>query len=139
MLYVKWITVGDLPRGPFQLIAGDIKTSLQAFVKLEHRTVSELTLAHMKSNRGPVILLDAEGQQLDSIAFSGLCRKWEDAGEHVTFCLGGAKGLSSEIKSAATLCLSLSKMTTTHDLAHLFFLEQLYRSMTILRGKTYHY
>ena len=86
-----------------------------------------------------IVVLEASGKAFTSEEFAQHVRTWDAAGRHVTVVLGSAKGLSDEMKSSADLLLSLSAMTTTHDLVHLFFLEQLYRAMTIVHGKTYHY
>jgi len=86
-----------------------------------------------------VVVLDERGQLATSHQAANILKMIEDRGEHVTVILGGAKGLSAETKNTAKLRLSLSPMTTTHDLAHIFFLEQLYRVFTIIKGKEYHY
>lgn len=139
MLYVNWVTVGDLPNGPYREIVNKLKKPLQGFTKLTHTCVSELRPIHAQNTKGPSILLDAEGELLSSEAFAQKCKDWEAAGEHVTFCLGGPKGVSSNLKKQFGYSLSLSKMTTTHDMAHLFFIEQLYRAMTIVHHRPYHY
>ena len=53
--------------------------------------------------------------------------------------IGGAYGVSDEVKAAAGTKVSLSKMTLPHDLAKLFLVEQLYRACTILNGGKYHH
>jgi 23S rRNA (pseudouridine1915-N3)-methyltransferase len=53
--------------------------------------------------------------------------------------IGGAHGVSNEVKNAAGTKMSLSKMTLPHDLAKLFLVEQLYRACTILNGGKYHH
>lgn len=139
MLYLTWITVGDLPSGPYRDIANKLKKPLPTFVKLTHVVVNELKTAHTQSSKGPCLLLDAQGDLLSSEAFAQKCERWEQAGEHVTICLGGPKGVDEQLKREFDGCLSLSKMTTTHDMAHIFFLEQIYRAMTICHHRRYHY
>lgn len=56
----------------------------------------------------------------------------------LVFIIGGAYGLSPAVKERADLLLSLSPMTFTHQMARLFLLEQIYRSLTILRNEPYH-
>jgi len=140
MLYVNLITVGDLPKGPFEKIATDLKTQLRPFVKLTHTIYKDQTRAEESSTNADIlIVLEANGPNLTSEAFAQKIKTYEDNGDHITVLLGGAKGLSDEIKSRADFVLSLSPLTFPHDFAHILFLEQLYRAMTIIRGKTYHY
>ena len=54
------------------------------------------------------------------------------------FLVGGAFGLSREVRAGAARCMSLSEMTMPHELARLVLTEQLYRAGTILRGEPYH-
>lgn len=58
--------------------------------------------------------------------------------KRLIFLVGGAYGFSNEIYKKANEKLSLSKMTFTHQMIRLFFLEQLYRADQILQGKPYH-
>lgn len=140
MLYLTFITVGDLPKGSFQEIGSEFKKRLGAYVKLTQKIVSDETKIAAAIPDGDVIcVLDAAGKQMTSESLAKALNDFENDGRHVTVILGGPKGLSDETKKGAHLLLSLSPMTTTHDLAHLFFLEQLYRAMTIAHGKEYHY
>lgn len=87
-----------------------------------------------------VILLDERGKQYDSVAFSGfLQEQFNRGGKHVYFLIGGPYGFSEEIYQRANGQVSLSKMTFSHQMVRLFFIEQLYRAMTILRGEPYHH
>jgi 23S rRNA (pseudouridine1915-N3)-methyltransferase len=140
MIHLTFITIGDLPRGAFSEIGAEYKKRLSQYVKLDHKVLkSSETIEKSIPAESYTVILDAAGKSVGSKFFSQRVGTIEDQGQHVTVILGGPKGLSDEIKSRADLLLSLSPMTTTHDLAHLFFLEQLYRAFTILRGKEYHY
>jgi len=88
-----------------------------------------------KINNKPYIVLSEEGKLLDSIQFSDLIKKLP---RDTTFVIGGTDGLSNEIKSGAKEIISLSKMTFTHEMAQLFFLEQIYRHNMIIKNKKYH-
>lgn len=61
-----------------------------------------------------------------------------ERGESLAFAIGSSHGFDPALKSEIRDHLSLSPMTFPHDLSRVMFLEQLYRSFTILRGKTYH-
>lgn len=140
MIHLTFITVGDLPKGAFSEIGSGFKKRLTQFVKLDHRVLknAEKVLASIPKDSF-LVVLDERGKLYDSKRVAQAVRMLEDSGQHVTVVLGGPKGLPDEVKRKAKLLLALSPMTTTHDLAHIFFLEQLYRAFTIIRGKEYHY
>ncbi len=140
MLKLTFITIGDLPKGPFSEIRDKLLKPMKQFVSLMHRIAKDEPSALKQVPDGDVlIVLDAAGKMFTSEQLAMGVKQFEDQGQHITVLLGGPKGLSLETKQKARLLLSLSRMTTTHDLAHLLFLEQLYRVMTITHGKTYHY
>lgn len=86
-----------------------------------------------------LVLLDEKGKQLTSVEFSSfLEQKFQHSAKRMVFLVGGAWGFSTEIYQRADYQLSLSKMTFSHQMVRLFFLEQLYRAMTIQRGESYH-
>ncbi len=86
--------------------------------------------------RTSYILLDEKGETYDSAAFSCFIGNQDRA---ATFLLGGAYGVSEEVKAKATKKIALSAMTFTHEMARLVLLEQLYRAFTILQKKGYHH
>ena len=86
-----------------------------------------------------VILLDEKGKQYSSRQFAKyIDEKMAYGGGNLVFVIGGAYGFSNEVYAKASTKLSLSKMTTSHQLVRLFFLEQLYRAFTILTNHPYH-
>jgi 23S rRNA (pseudouridine1915-N3)-methyltransferase len=86
--------------------------------------------------RAPYVLLDEKGETYDSETFS---RFIEKQGMSVTFLLGGAYGVSDEVKAKASKKIALSALTFTHEMSRLILLEQLYRAFTILQKKGYHH
>ena len=86
-----------------------------------------------------VILLDEKGKQFTSREFSEKIYFWMGSSvKKIHFLVGGAYGFSEEIYNRAYEKISLSKMTFTHQMIRLFFVEQIYRAATILQGKPYH-
>lgn len=83
-----------------------------------------------------VSLLDREGQQLDSLAFSGFLEDRRQSGADLCFVIGGPFGLELDDVDHR---LSLGKITLPHQLARVVLLEQLYRGHKILAGEPYHY
>ncbi len=86
-----------------------------------------------------VILLDEKGKQFTSREFSEKIDFWMGSSvKKVNILIGGAYGFSEEIYQRTNEKISLSKMTFTHQMIRLFFVEQIYRAATILQGKPYH-
>ena len=86
-----------------------------------------------------VILLDEKGKQFTSREFSEKIDFWMgNSVKKIHFLVGGAYGFSEEIYQRANEKMSLSKMTFTHQMIRLFFVEQIYRADQILQGKPYH-
>ncbi|MBO7203066.1 MAG: 23S rRNA (pseudouridine(1915)-N(3))-methyltransferase RlmH [Paludibacteraceae bacterium] len=87
-----------------------------------------------------VVLLDEKGKEYSSVAFSDyLARKMQIVPKRLVFVVGGPYGFSAEMYDRANEKLSVSKMTFSHQMIRLIFVEQLYRAMTILRGEPYHH
>ena len=86
-----------------------------------------------------LILLDERGKEFHSIGFAEHLNKLEGRVNHVVFVIGGPYGFSEEVYSRANEKLSLSRLTFSHQLIRLLFMEQIYRSFTILKGEPYHH
>mgnify|MGYP002616267333 CR=1 FL=1 len=87
-----------------------------------------------------VVLLDERGREMTSVEFARFLEGRMNAGiKRLVFIIGGPYGFSQEVYSRADRLLGLSQMTFTHEMVRLFFTEQVYRAMTILRGEPYHH
>ncbi len=124
---------------PFQMIViPDVKTSKgMKPIQLKEKE-GEAILQKLKSE-DLLILLDEKGKSFNSVAFA----KYMDQllmrpGRRLIFLVGGAFGFSDALYKRAQGKLSLSEMTFSHQMIRLFFVEQLYRAMTILRNEPYH-
>ena len=99
---------------------------------------SDLILSYLSQN-DYVILLDEKGKIYNSKSFS---KKIENfllhSQKRLIFIVGGAFGFNDKLKTRANEMLSLSNMTFSHQIIRLFFLEQLYRSFTIINNHPYH-
>jgi 23S rRNA (pseudouridine1915-N3)-methyltransferase len=99
---------------------------------------SEIIFKNLKKE-DIIILLDEKGKDFNSIEFSKFLEEHMIRGvKNLTFVIGGAYGFSKELREFAKNKISLSKMTFSHDMARLFFIEQLYRSLTIINNIPYH-
>ena len=86
-----------------------------------------------------LVLLDEHGKEFRSVEFADYVQKRMSSGRDVVFVVGGPYGFSEAVYQRANGKISLSKMTFSHQMVRLFFVEQLYRAMTILRGEPYHH
>ena len=117
--YVKWIN-RDIP---VELI----------FLK-DNDKINKKLLAHINSE-DHTICLSEEGEKISSEEFSKLL--FNKALDH-TFIIGGPDGLTRYIKEKANQIFSLSELTFPHEMALLILAEQLYRAVSIKKGRNYH-
>ena len=117
----------------------DIKNSKSLTEELQKLKEGELILSNVESSHY-LILLDERGKEYTSVAFADeLQKKMNTSIKQLTFVIGGPYGFSQEVYNRANGKLSLSKLTFSHQMIRLFFIEQLYRVFTILRNEPYHH
>lgn len=98
-----------------------------------------LILQHIKPG-DHVALLDEHGDEPRSIQFAQLLQKRMASGvKRLLFIVGGPYGFAPEIYARADEKISLSRLTFSHQMVRLFFVEQVYRAMTILNNEPYHH
>ena len=125
---------------PFEIIyTKDIKKSQS----LSRDKIKEAECSEIINKIKPsdfVVLLDEKGKELSSINFSNFLNDKMISGEKkIVFLLGGAYGFHENVYKRANNILSISKMTFSHQMVRLIFLEQLYRAFTIIKGEPYHH
>lgn len=87
-----------------------------------------------------VVLLDEKGSEFTSIQFASYIQKQFNSGSQgLVFVIGGPYGFSNEVYQRANDQLALSKLTFSHQMVRMFFIEQLYRGLTILKNEPYHH
>jgi 23S rRNA (pseudouridine1915-N3)-methyltransferase len=97
-------------------------------------------LINVITGNDTVILLDEHGKEVSSVEFSGFLQKqFLQSQKRIVFIAGGPYGFSDEIYARANELISLSRMTYSHQMVRLIFLEQIYRAMTILKNEPYHH
>ena len=154
---IKLITIGKTDNKELTALIDDYIKRLGHYIKFsldiipDIKNVKNLSEAEQKQKEGDLILkkikstdclilLDEHGKQFDSVAFSGYLQKHMNSGvKQVVFVIGGPYGFSDAIYKKAKGKISLSKMTFSHQMIRLFFIEQLYRGFTILRNEPYHH
>lgn len=120
-------------------IIPDIKNAKNLSEKQQKQKEGELILGKITTT-DVLILLDENGKQLDSVAFSKYLQKHMNSGiKQLVFVIGGPYGFSEDVYAKANGKIALSKMTFSHQMVRLFIIEQLYRGFTILKNEPYHH
>ena len=87
-----------------------------------------------------IVLLDEHGKEMRSLEFAEwMKRKMNTVNKRLVFVIGGPYGFSQKVYDVAHEKISMSKMTFSHQMIRLIFVEQIYRAMTILNGGPYHH
>jgi 23S rRNA (pseudouridine1915-N3)-methyltransferase len=154
---IKLLTIGKTDNKHLQTLIDDYTKRLGHYIKFEFevipdlKKVKHLTEVQQKQKEGDLILdklsssdvmilLDENGKQYDSVAFSNYLQKHMNSGiKQLVFVIGGPYGFSEDVYAKAQGKISLSKMTFSHQMVRLFVVEQLYRGFTILRNEPYHH
>ena len=117
----------------------DIKNSRHLTVAGQRSEEAKLLLKHL-SPGDMVVLLDEKGEEFGSVAFANFLNKQALASvQQLVFIIGGPYGFDESIYARGQKRISLSRMTFSHQMVRLFFVEQLYRAFTIQRGEPYHH
>ena len=125
---------------PFELVIIPALKNTKNLSEGEQKKKEGELILQAAGSSDTVILLDEEGKQHTSVEFAGMLRQIMNSGiKNVIFVIGGPYGFSEEVYRRANGKLSLSKMTFSHQMVRLFFVEQLYRAMTILNNEPYHH
>ncbi|TXD81322.1 23S rRNA (pseudouridine(1915)-N(3))-methyltransferase RlmH [Subsaximicrobium wynnwilliamsii] len=154
---IKLLAIGKTDNKDLQKLIADYQKRLGFYIKFDFEIIPDLkkaknlSEAQQKQKEGELILgklnptdililLDENGKQIDSVAFSNYLQKHMNSGiKQLVFVIGGPYGFSEDIYLKANGKLSLSKMTFSHQMIRLFVIEQLYRGFTILRNEPYHH
>lgn len=117
----------------------DLKNSKNLSFDQQKQKEAELILSKI-SNTDYVVLLDEKGKEFSSLEFSKEISKWQNQGnQNVVFVIGGPYGFNDSVYARANQKISLSRLTFSHQMVRLFFVEQLYRAHSILRSEPYHH
>jgi len=156
-MQIKLIAIGKTDKSQLQQLIEDYQKRLNYYVKFSFeiipdlKNIKNLSESQQKEKEGELILkkvnpsdililLDEKGKQMDSISFSKYLQKHMNSGiKQLVFVIGGPYGFSQELYAKSQGKISLSKMTFSHQMIRLFFVEQLYRGFTILKNEPYHH
>jgi 23S rRNA (pseudouridine1915-N3)-methyltransferase len=142
---IKIAWIGKTKAAAIQSLTDEYLKRLGHYAEVEgvsfkdESSLLKLCEAGARPVRHALVLLDSRGKQLSSEEFSKWLGEWQDrSSSPLLFAVGAADGFSDQARQAATLALSLGKMTLAHELARVVLLEQIYRAFTILKGHPYH-
>jgi len=156
-MQIRLIAVGKTDHAAIQTLLEEYSKRLGFYIKFELEIIPDLknsknlSEASQKEKEGELILkkvltsdelvlLDEQGKQYSSVDFSDYLQKKMNAGlKQLIFVIGGPYGFSAEVYQRANSKISLSKMTFSHQMVRVFFVEQLYRAFTILKNEPYHH
>jgi 23S rRNA (pseudouridine1915-N3)-methyltransferase len=142
-LKVAWI--GKSKEPAVQSLTDEYLKRLSHYADVEGITLKDepallkLCARGVRPTKHVLVLLDMRGKQFSSEELAKFLGGYQDRNPlPLLFGVGPADGFSDQARQAATLVLSLGKLTLAHDLARIVLLEQLYRAFTILKGHPYH-
>ncbi|UIR54566.1 23S rRNA (pseudouridine(1915)-N(3))-methyltransferase RlmH [Sphingobacterium sp. SRCM116780] len=121
------------------VVIPDIKNSKNLTQDQQKEKEAQLLQKYI-SAQDTVVLLDEFGKEYRSIEFSSYLEKnMINSIQHLIFIIGGPYGFDDQLYQRANHKISLSKMTFSHQMIRLFFVEQVYRAFSILKGEPYHH
>ena len=148
MLRIDFVVIGKTKEKWIQAGIEKYLKRLKAYARVEYKELADIPADKRKDSKilqavGPrdiLILLDEKGSEFDSVKASQWLEKTAlHCSGKIVFAVGSAYGFTEEEYSRAKTLLSLSKMTFTHEMVGVFFLEQLYRMLAIQNGSPYHH
>ena len=143
--FVKLVAIGKMRDRLFESRCQEFLTRLGAYGKCELTVLADSNVAgegramlrELDKEKGAyVVVLTEEGKEFSTKEFSEQLGKTDCK---IVFIIGGPFGIAEEVKQRANMMMALSRMTFTHEMARMIFLEQLYRALNLLNGGAYHH
>ena len=117
----------------------ELKNTKSLSMEVQKEKEGELILKSLQPE-DVIVLLDEHGKEMCSLEFADyMKRKMNTVNKRLVFIIGGPYGFSEKVYQAANEKISMSKMTFSHQMIRLIFVEQIYRAKTILNGGPYHH
>ena len=144
MIKIDLITVGKMRNNAILELWNDFEKRLNWKLNLIEITGQNSSDEHKKilgriNNHAYVIAMDEKGKTIRSTEFAQKLDDMAASGQnHIQFIIGGADGISDEIRNRANFLLSFGKQTWPHMLARIMLIEQIYRAQQIIAGHPYH-
>ena len=151
---IKLVVVGKTKKNELITLINDYLKRINFYVKfnivevtsLKSKKINEKELKKIEGENilknieknEVLFLLDENGKSFNSVDFSKFIENKIQQNKNIAFAIGGAYGFSKEVYEKSSQTISISKMTFSHQIARLFFTEQLFRAFTIINNHPYH-
>ncbi|MCP4713775.1 MAG: 23S rRNA (pseudouridine(1915)-N(3))-methyltransferase RlmH [Deltaproteobacteria bacterium] len=142
---IIFYTFGDIKNAELKALSRYYLTLNRKYHTLDLTTLKDTSQRRIgfaqvekRFSAGLNIVLSERGQSYTTRDFAGQIDRYSARGLRLNFYVGNAFGFTDEVEKKADLLLSLSSMTTAHELALVVMLEQLYRVSNLLAGGKYH-
>lgn len=153
---VLLLQVGKTVNRNFISAISDYCQRISHYVPFEIQTIAEikgtksLSESQQKEREGEmilralqptdtVVLLDERGKENRSVEFASWLARKQQTSRRLVFVIGGPYGFAKPLYARADEMISMSRMTFSHQMIRLIFVEQLYRACTIIKGDPYHH
>ena len=124
---------------PFDIVTiPELKNTKKLTEQQQKTAEGELILKQLQPS-DTVVLLDEHGKEMRSIEFAAWTEKKQLTARRLVYVIGGPYGFAEEVYKRANEMMSLSRMTFSHQMVRLVFVEQVYRACTIIKGEPYHH
>ena len=124
---------------PFNIkVIPELKNSKNLTEKQQKEKEGELILKAIE-DKSFVVLLDEHGKEYRSVEFASWLENKQQTARSLTFVVGGPYGFSQAVYDRADGKVSISRMTLSHQMVRLVFIEQVYRACTIINNEPYHH
>ncbi|MGB0633882.1 MAG: 23S rRNA (pseudouridine(1915)-N(3))-methyltransferase RlmH [Flavobacteriaceae bacterium] len=151
---IKLVVVGKTKKNELITLINDYLKRINFYIKfnivevtsLKSKKINEKELKKIEGENilknieknEVLFLLDENGKSFNSVDFSKFIENKIQQNKNIAFAIGGAYGFSKEVYEKSSQTISISKMTFSHQIARLFFTEQLFRAFTIINNHPYH-
>ena len=124
---------------PFQTVTIPDLKSTKSLMQSQQKDMEGVQILKYIQASDYVVLLDERGTERRSVEFAKWLTQKNMSTRSLVFVIGGPYGFSDAVYQRANERISLSSMTFSHQMVRLFFVEQLYRACTIIKGEPYHH
>ena len=142
---IKIICVGKIKEDYLNSLITDYLNRIKKYHKIEIVEIKDNNIEEESNNilqkinsKDFIILLDINGEQINSKDFSYLINNTFNFNSNLTFIVGGSDGVTDEVRKVINKRISFSKMTFPHGLFRGILLEQIYRAFKIMNNESYH-
>ena len=153
---IKFLTIGKTDKKEINHLVKEYENKINRYIdfetivlntkKTKYSTTEEqknaegMAILTVLQNSDIVVLLDENGKHYTSQAFASFFQeKMNRSIKNLVVVIGGPYGFSQSVYDRCNEQIALSKMTFTHDMVRLFFVEQVYRAFSILKNEPYHH